>query len=102
MRRHYVWTRDAGDVFAFILTDTSANINDTSGGVQSNALSDYWLVHYRGGRFFSARKLPCNDVELSPTMKDAPYGRKYTLLIQDKKVEVANCVTGEVVLAVEE
>ncbi len=102
IRRHYVWSRDKGEVFAFILTDTAANINDTSGGVRSDALADYWLVHYRGGRFFSSRKLPYKDVERPPSMKDAPYGRKYTLLIQDKKVEVANCVTGEIVLAVEE
>ena len=102
IRRSFVWSRGEEDVYAFVLTDISANINDTSGGVQSDALQDYWLIRYRNGRFDSSWKLPYKDVAWMPCMEYAPYGRKYTLVFRDGKAEVENCVTGEVVLSVEE
>lgn len=100
--RNYVWTRCESEVYAFVLTDVSANMDDTSGAVQSCSLSDYWLVRYRDGQFVSSQKLPYNDVEWRPTMEGgAPYGRKYTLAFRDGKVVVEKCVTGEVILSVE-
>ena len=102
IRRSLVWSRCEGDVYAFILTDISANINDTSGGVQSDALQDYWLVRFRRGEFAAAWRLPYKDVAWMPCMEYAPYGRKYTLVFRGGKAEVENCVTGEVVLSVDE
>lgn len=99
IKSNFVWPRDDGVVFAFVVTDVSANFESGGGG---DALEEYWLLRYSANRCNLVRKLPYKDVQWEPCLAEAPFGRKYTLDFLGGKACVMNCVSGQVVLSVEE
>ena len=97
----YVWPRRGRDCFAFIFVDMSVNVDDVY-HFQCSALHECWLGLFRQGHLVDAKKLPLNDVRWYPCADEAPFGRKYTLEIGSGKAKVVNCVTGHVIMSVED
>ena len=99
IKQELVWPRKGGDVFAFVQTNNSENFKS---GWGSDSLANFWLLRFSGTRCVSVHRLPHKDVEWTPFLPDAPFGRKYTLDFLDGKACVMNCTTGKVVLSVKE
>ena len=96
-----VWPLGRHAAFAFINVDASSNFDDRD-GIQSDAFVEFWIGCFCNGKLVWSKKLPVNDVLWMPSLENAPFGLKYTVRFDKGKACVVDCVSGDVVLVVDD
>lgn len=96
IRPYDILAQGPGDAHALVLVGGTSDFDNSL--KTGDSVEECWLVHFRDGKTVSSKQIPVKDFHMVPSIREAPFGRKYMLRVNEGNIEVVNCVTREIVV----